>query len=151
MDDDLSSLADNRQATTVVPKGITTDQFRFYVWAIWGLFAIVIAGALWYARVESKLADSDRKDAEHDKLLAHVAAQTESLNAYMVANNLVNSIATSTVNRLTERVTKNENRLDAIDKQVTELWFMRQHGISNKEAFFQDHGFAAPEGLEKRP
>ncbi|MEO7099105.1 MAG: hypothetical protein ABI162_07065 [Luteolibacter sp.] len=139
MYDDLSDIAANRaRIANDPPVVVTVEQFKFYAWAIKGLVGTVVLLALWYARVEYKIGGYDKIIAERG---AQIAANTE----YRTSNNIVNLGMQNSLDSLRDRFTNLENRVNKNEPRTNEMWFLKEHGISNKEDFAQRHGYRAPE------
>lgn len=152
MEDELARLAANRaRILNEIPSTLTMEQFKFYAWAVKGLVGFTLLGALWYARVESKINDLEKKDAGWEQIVVQRGAQLKAIEAYEVANDRLVAAQQSQIDRTTERVTKNENRIDLNSAKVEYMDAMRKFGVSNKEDYFNQHGYAAPANSKSKP
>lgn len=129
-------IARANQQPILVPSGLGMERMRFYAWAIYGMgFAIAVVVAF-VVRTQIKISD-------YDQLREKREVQIKALDDYTVSNNLVNAATQASQARIVESVSKNEKRLDFLQPKVEEMWFMKEHGMSNKEDFFIRHGFPA--------
>ncbi len=124
MPNEIETLARNRIDADQARFPIAIEQFKFYVWTVRVLLAGVILGTLWYARVESKLKDYDKMAQDY---IPAIAANS----AYITSNNLVNLSVQNQIDSLRGRVVVNEGSIAAILPKLSELWFLKEHGVDN--------------------
>lgn len=151
MTDELDALASSRQRSIGATTAELLDALKLYIWLVRGLVIVAVGGALWYAHVEGKFTDYEKKFTEYDKLKEKREGQIATQEAYRISNDAVNAAQQFVAQKFSERLTKFETRLDIMEPHVTEMWFMKEHGISNRSDFYNRHGYQAPEGLGEQP
>ena len=148
MSDELDVMASSR-SSRATPVQEVLDSFRFYVWLVRGTAVAVIGATVWvtswFNRVEGKFAEYDKLVVLRTGEIATIRADIHELQHYAVTNDAQNAAEANIATKLSERVTKNENRFEALEPHVSEMWFMKEHGIPNREDYQMRHpGEAAP-------
>lgn len=135
--------------------GISISKVQFFgAIGLSVLSATVLAATTWanlksdFASLKSEQGRSkeeiDRKLSEFDRLKDYRSTQIEALKNYDTANTLVTTGLQGQFNTNSERVKKVEDFQSQLMPRINEMWFMKEHGISNKEDFQQRKGYPAP-------
>lgn len=140
---EAKSRADNSDHSFISKEG--ERQVRFILWFFGGLAAIVIAVTGWVYGIQSSIATLDKRVTLNDVF-------RESTKAKIEADNLTHAQTQQQISAIQALLTGTDGNSPSRIKQLDDMWQMKIRGESNKEAFFREHGYAAPMGLgEYRP
>lgn len=103
---------------------------KFFLWAIGGTYAIIAAGAVWTANVQSTLS---QHTVELKEVHATATAAMDTIKLQDSANRLL-------FQGLQLQLSGNKSILDKLVPEHDEMWFMHQRGLDNSQVFKQDHG-----------
>lgn len=130
---------------------------------VYFLLALLVAAAVWITtirntvntndgrldklekeRLPDRLTTAETKINEFVKLKGERDVQLKAIMDYQTANNANITALQSADLRITERLVKDEARIDKMEPLVNYMDTMRQFGMSNKEDFYTRHGYVAP-------
>ena len=131
---DLLAIARTKNLTEDT-IGRAIERIRFLVWACYGLGVAIVAVAVWVTVVNTSL-----------KVIDANTAQIRAHETYNQSNTLTIQALQSIDKILRADIDTTRSELKDLQPKVNEMWFMKEHGISNKEDFVLRHGYAAPTG-----
>lgn len=144
MTDELNSLAESRKQAGSL--ALDHEGVKYYTWIIRGLVVFGFACGLFFARLEYNNQKQDSRIETVEKIQIDRAAKFREYDAYIISNNLAAQAAIQSVGGIRDRIKGLEDWQAIIDPQHREMYFMKQHGISNRDDFFEQHGYQAPTG-----
>ncbi len=101
---------------------------------IYGIGGVLVFVILWAARTQWIQAD-------HEARIGKLETASQAVVAQDTANKLLFQNMQTSIDAATKEL--DARRVEV--KEVDELWWMKEHGISNKEEFYQHKGYAAPD------
>lgn len=114
------------------------DKMLRFAWWIGSGFGVGLVGiTAFYITVSSTL-------AKHDEVFSERAGRLKALEAY-IANDLLSKQAQDTINK---KFADDIARLTQMEKPLWHMEELRKAGRTNKEDFFLERGFSAPNGKE---
>lgn len=135
---EAKSRADNSDHSIISPSAERI--IRFYWWIIAGICLAVIMATTYVVRSEIRSADVEKRITANE-------AYRDTTKARFTADDLTHVQTNQQIAAIQSLLTGSEANSPSRIKQVDDMWQMKIRGESNKEAFFREHGYAAPMGL----
>lgn len=138
------NLYASAEAKSQADQGSANAEKRFDVYAkfvkyLWFICVAIALGTLWIGKMQW---NQSQHDTDITTLKSDVKLNKALIDAHEIQSKTTFAERLNIINILTTRV----EAMEKLTPQVTEMWFMKTHGISNHDAFFQEHGYQAPKG-----
>lgn len=144
MDDDLKQTVQLKRAADEIMPASTERFARFIVWALGGMGAVIVTVTIFVYTTKRDVADLKAKNVEIATALEtknkEVSVAFESIKARFATDDILHLGFQNQIKGNFDELKKREKQVSEVD----DMWFMKEHGISNKEDFIQRHGYAAP-------
>lgn len=121
------------------------ERFRFIVWLVWGLCAALVAATAWFVRIEYTKVETDKQltylqgRVETNRIA--IEGNWKADDQYIAANKLLFQQIFSGISANSKELDRREKIQNDNWARLSELWFMKEHGISNADDFFARHGY----------
>ncbi len=112
----------------------------------WFIIGGIVFITLWAGRLQWTVWDQGKTVDELIKLKIERNIQIDSLKNFDTSVTLSLAQVGARIDAINENVKRDTARLDKIEPEHIEMYLMKTHGISNRESFFQEHGYQAPPG-----
>lgn len=121
---------------------------RYYGLVKWICGGLILA-TVWVVTIQIDVNSLKQAKASRD-------TQVKALEIYDTANDKVIGQIGARIDQQRVDIDRATARIDKIEPEHQEMWFMKRTGRSNKEAYFQEHGYpangeATSETVPKRP
>mgnify|MGYP007100041277 CR=1 FL=1 len=127
----------------------TVEKAKNLWFLIWGLIFATFSGAVWKTTMQFRVNNFDKElisiysrferdtisiSGRFDKLEAKILSLEGKLDANIRANEISTLGVTTLTNNLQKSVDDNREDIKSILPKVSEMWWMKERGITNKDA-----------------